>query len=103
MHFHFSRLLPALVTLSYLSFTVALVSGQLKSSMALAAIMERQSRICTPVPEPATCARSCGAGYTECISFPNCYNPTVGQSCCSDGSKSFMEFKRLSDFHVVFL
>ncbi|KAK5740952.1 hypothetical protein LTR17_004306 [Elasticomyces elasticus] len=44
-------------------------------------------QICTPVPAPATCERSCGPGNVPCITEDNCYNPSVGESCCSNGSK----------------
>ena len=40
---------------------------------------------CQPVKHP-TCERSCGKGWVTCQEFPNCYNPGIGQSCCSDGS-----------------
>ncbi|KAE9372169.1 hypothetical protein N431DRAFT_558064 [Stipitochalara longipes BDJ] len=35
------------------------------------------------------CASSCGAGYTQCASTDgdlHCYNPTVQQTCCPDGT-----------------
>ncbi|KAH8794526.1 hypothetical protein F5882DRAFT_449245 [Hyaloscypha sp. PMI_1271] len=35
------------------------------------------------------CAASCGAGYSECASSDgdlHCYNPTVQQTCCPDGT-----------------
>ncbi|EQL01630.1 hypothetical protein OCS_02658 [Ophiocordyceps sinensis CO18] len=39
-----------------------------------------------------SCAAVCGAGYDRCASSkPNethCFNPTVGESCCMDGSGS---------------
>jgi hypothetical protein len=37
-------------------------------------------------PGPDLCARSCGPGNISCFSY--CYNPSAGESCCSDGSKS---------------
>ncbi|KAK4081788.1 uncharacterized protein Triagg1_2529 [Trichoderma aggressivum f. europaeum] len=36
-----------------------------------------------------TCAEACGSEYTECASSgkeTHCYNPSVKQSCCADGS-----------------
>jgi hypothetical protein len=63
-------------------------AGQRSSFNALKGIIERQTQICTPVPAPATCEASCGPGNVECVSFPNCYNPGAGESCCSDGSQS---------------
>jgi hypothetical protein len=35
------------------------------------------------------CASACGAGYSECASSDgdlHCYNPTVQQTCCPDGT-----------------
>ncbi|KAI9695989.1 MAG: hypothetical protein M1820_008330 [Bogoriella megaspora] len=62
------------------------MTGQRKSHMALKKVMERQLQFCEPVPEPATCEASCGAGNVECVSFPNCFNPGEGETCCSDGT-----------------
>lgn len=62
-----------------------LTSGQRHAAMALASIFERQTVFCTPVPPPYTCEHSCGAGYVECVSFPTCYNPGNGETCCSNG------------------
>ncbi|KAM5387640.1 hypothetical protein ACJA88_000900 [Fusarium oxysporum] len=36
-----------------------------------------------------TCAEACGAGYESCLSeddSTHCFNPTVKQSCCFDGT-----------------
>ncbi|RDW86004.1 hypothetical protein BP5796_04329 [Coleophoma crateriformis] len=52
---------------------------------ALLGLDKRQVTICSPVPEPATCEKSCGPGNIQCISFPNCFNPSAGEVCCSDG------------------
>ena len=64
-----------------------LSSGRYLSHMAIPVpgLFERQVHLCQPVDDPVTCARSCGAGYVQCISFPNCYNPGIGDICCSDG------------------
>jgi hypothetical protein len=39
-----------------------------------------------------TCSEACGASYTSCSATSSekshCYDPTVGQSCCTDGSGS---------------
>ena len=43
---------------------------------------------CKPVATPS-CEDSCGPGYVVCASWPNCYNPGMGQICCSDGGQSF--------------
>ncbi|RDW74794.1 hypothetical protein BP6252_05936 [Coleophoma cylindrospora] len=52
---------------------------------ALLGLDKRQVTICSPVPAPATCEKSCGPGNIQCISFPNCFNPSAGETCCSDG------------------
>jgi hypothetical protein len=81
MHF-----LPAIVLISAASAAAA-TTLQRKSLMALSSIMEKRD-FCVPVPAPATCEKSCGLGNVQCIAYPNCYNPGVGESCCSDGSQS---------------
>ena len=65
----------------------AALTGDTTPFMAVNGLFERQIHFCTPVPRPATCERSCGPGYVQCISFPTCYNPGLGQSCCSNGSE----------------
>lgn len=69
------------------SATVHMATGQRSSLMALRTVIERQSQVCVPVPQPATCEKSCGPGNVPCVGFPTCYNPSAGESCCSDGSK----------------
>ena len=61
-------------------------TGHREAMMALGGIFERQSNECVPVPAPATCEKSCGPGNIECVSFPTCYTPGVGETCCSNGS-----------------
>ncbi|KAK2812415.1 hypothetical protein FQN50_001416 [Emmonsiellopsis sp. PD_5] len=56
------------------------------SAMAIRDLEGRQLDICKPIKAPYTCERSCGEGFEECGGFPNCYNPTEGQSCCTDGT-----------------
>jgi len=36
----------------------------------------------------ATCAEACGAGYETCLDAEvlHCYDPSVGETCCPDGS-----------------
>jgi hypothetical protein len=70
------------------SASVPLVARSSVAFMALPAVFERQVDVCKPVPPPYTCEHSCGAGYVECIAPPTCYNPGLGESCCSNGSKS---------------
>jgi hypothetical protein len=65
-----------------------LLSGQRISSLAGLGGLERQTESCPAIPAPYTCEGSCGPGYTECIRFPDCYNPSQGEICCSDGSQS---------------
>ncbi|KAK0127402.1 hypothetical protein ONS96_006946 [Cadophora gregata f. sp. sojae] len=80
MHFSSSILL-----LSAASAAIAETAGQRLSLMAIRGVFERQVNTCVPVTAPATCERSCGPGNIECISFPTCYNPSAGESCCSNG------------------
>ncbi|PMD62604.1 uncharacterized protein K444DRAFT_346017 [Hyaloscypha bicolor E] len=67
------------------SVLAELSAGQRISLTALKSIVERQIQLCTPVPPPYTCEHSCGPGNIECISFPTCYNPSAGETCCSNG------------------
>lgn len=68
--------------------TTPWLAGERNSGLAGNSLQERITTICTPVPAPATCEKSCGPGNVQCVSFPNCYNPSAGESCCSDGSES---------------
>lgn len=80
--------LPVFALMAVASASTMMEVGQLASHKALAAIMERQIRFCSPVsPGANLCARSCGAGYVSCVSATTCYNPGMGQTCCSNGSK----------------
>jgi len=60
------------------------IAGRSASMNELDGIFGRQVKICKPVAKPS-CEDSCGAGYVVCASWPNCYNPGMGQICCSDG------------------
>jgi len=43
----------------------------------------------------ADCASSCGAGYAQCASTDgdlHCYDPTVQQTCCPDGTGNSCDF-----------
>lgn len=93
----FQRLLNSLFTMQLLavlalaavsSASAALQAGSSATFMALRNVFERQVQLCKPVPAPYTCERSCGVGFVECIAFPTCYNPSRGDSCCSNGSTS---------------
>ncbi|CAL3970959.1 hypothetical protein PZA11_007345 [Diplocarpon coronariae] len=75
----------AFVLLFATAAVTANIAGQRAALMAIRGIFERQLTICTPVSSPATCEKSCGPGHVQCISFPNCYNPGAGESCCSNG------------------
>lgn len=81
----FSTLVLASVASSVAA--TALSSGQRLSMRAIEGVFEpRQVTICKPVTAPATCEKSCGPGNVYCVSYPNCYNPSAGESCCSNGS-----------------
>jgi hypothetical protein len=90
MHF-----LSAVILLSTASAVAAAASLESISFMALTGSIEKRD-VCVPVEAPVTCERSCGAGSVQCISFPNCYNPTKGQTCCSNGSQSTLLYKPTS-------
>src|SRR5436853_7712852 len=84
---------PVIMFISSASAVVATSTGQRSSKMALKGLFERQVVLCKPVPVPATCEKSCGPGYVQCVSFPNCYNPSLGESCCSNGGWSCFTFE----------
>jgi len=66
----------------------ATFAGQRSSRSALAeleTLFGRQTVFCAPIEPPYTCERSCGAGYVTCIAWPTCYNPGIGEICCSNG------------------
>lgn len=92
-HHHAFR--PTIVLISVASAAAATTLQQ-RSFMALGGMIEKRD-VCVPVTEPVTCAKSCGAGSVQCISFPNCYNPSKGQSCCSNGSQSTHSFPKRND------
>lgn len=84
---HFSSLSAALL-IGAASSVGATAAGQRASRRALGeleTLFGRQTVFCAPIEPPYTCERSCGAGYTECIAFPTCYNPGIGEICCSNG------------------
>jgi len=66
----------------------ATLAGQHSPRSALAeleTLFGRQTVFCAPIDPPYTCERSCGAGYVTCIAWPTCYNPGIGEICCSNG------------------
>ncbi|KAN0079123.1 putative secreted protein [Elaphomyces granulatus] len=81
-----------LAALTLLSISLASDSSSMYSRTSHVAfkdqshLLTRQIQFCKPVPPPGTCEESCGPGHIECVSFPNCFNPSAGQTCCSDGS-----------------
>ncbi|KAH0600393.1 hypothetical protein MHUMG1_01389 [Metarhizium humberi] len=79
------QLLAVLALAAVSSASAALQAGSSATFMALRNVFERQVQLCKPVPAPYTCERSCGVGFVECIAFPTCYNPSRGDSCCSNG------------------
>lgn len=84
---YFSSLSAALL-IGAASSVGATAAGQHLSHRALAeleTLFGRQTVYCAPIEAPYTCERSCGPGYTECIAFPTCYDPSIGEVCCSNG------------------
>jgi hypothetical protein len=53
-----------------------------QAAMALHHLFGRQIQICGPGID---CADACGPGYIVCIGAPTCYNPSAGETCCSNG------------------
>jgi hypothetical protein len=69
------------------SATSAIQMSRALNGNPLLAIAERQLTVCRPVtPGPNQCARSCGPGNVQCVTASNCYNPSQGEKCCSNGS-----------------
>jgi hypothetical protein len=91
----FTILFAALLFAGSAVAAASLTVGQHKALTARSSLLERGPVTvvnCKPVPFPGTCEQSCGPGYVTCISFPTCYYPSAGESCCSDGSRhSFKE------------
>ena len=82
-------ILRASILVGFATVVIAATSGQLVSINGVQGILERAMiRNCKSVEAPATCESSCGPGHIQCVSFPNCYNPGLGQKCCSDGGLS---------------
>jgi hypothetical protein len=59
-------------------------------AMSLFGLMRRDTDGYTPETElcgdGSTCAEACGSGFEQCASNDNnnhCFNPTVGDTCCS--------------------
>lgn len=77
--------------LSAVAVGTAAATGQLKARAEIARIFERQVTVtrCTPIQPPYTCERSCGKGFVTCgdPDLFRCYNPTIGEACCKDGSE----------------
>jgi hypothetical protein len=94
MHF-----LSTFVFVGAVSASALMATKQHSSLMALKGVIERQT-VCVPVPEPATCEKSCGPGYITCISFPTCYNPSAGESCCSNGG-SLLDREKFMTYSIV--
>lgn len=57
---------------------------------------------CALVPAPATCASSCGPGWTTCPggSAPTCYNPAT-EVCCGDGSMILDTYLFIKHFLIL--
>lgn len=65
----------------------SLQAATVEQNGGVLSVLKRQTHICKPVTAPVTCERSCGAGYVQCVLPLRCYNPGLGQTCCSNGSK----------------
>ncbi|KAF5697875.1 hypothetical protein FMUND_15268 [Fusarium mundagurra] len=83
------QLLSTLVFIGVTSASAPRAAGRSSAFMALEGVMEgvtkRHTVLCSQVaPGPNLCERSCGSGYVECVD--KCYNPGIGEVCCSDGS-----------------
>ena len=76
---------------------ISAISFERTNRDALSGMLSKRD-VCVPVPAPATCEKSCGAGNIQCVAFPNCYNPSAGESCCSDGSE-FLHFPKFFPLH----
>ena len=64
-----------------------LVAAELAPHGSFNGLVERL--VCAAVPPgPNLCARSCGAGNVACVTLTKCFNPSAGESCCSNGSMS---------------
>ncbi|WEW60318.1 hypothetical protein PRK78_005803 [Emydomyces testavorans] len=61
------------------------MTGDHTPEEVLAKLQNRQVELCKEIKAPYTCERSCGPGFTECGSFPHCYNPSRGETCCRNG------------------
>ncbi|KAL1858355.1 hypothetical protein VTK73DRAFT_7842 [Phialemonium thermophilum] len=79
------HLLATLAVITAATVSATQIAYRAESVVALDRLMGRQLHICDFVPPPVTCERSCGPGYVECARPPNCYNPGLGQVCCSNG------------------
>jgi len=87
------HIFPAIILISSASAVVASLIGQHLSMRALTGLYERQPQMCQLVPAPLTCEKSCGPGYVTCVNLPNCFNPSIGETCCSDGSPLSLALK----------
>ncbi len=76
--------------------TMAFAATTMQSISFMAGGIEKRD-VCVPVPEPATCAASCGPGNEQCVYPLNCYNPTKGEKCCSNGSRSNLVLRKRID------
>jgi len=70
-----------LLVVSLLSTIHATTYRQRASFNALHQLMKRE--VC---PGRGTCAEACGPGNIECVTATLCYNPSAGETCCSNGN-----------------
>ncbi|KAH6692455.1 Prp 4 [Plectosphaerella plurivora] len=77
---------PLLVLAATASASLSPFEGRrVEGAIQNAQLLARQVDICVPVSPPFTCERSCGPGNVPCVTERNCYNPSAGESCCSNG------------------
>jgi len=70
------------ISLLFVASALAVVDLKHTGFHILAGLEKRVD--CSPVQHPS-CSNSCGKGYIICAEWPNCYNPGIGETCCSNG------------------
>lgn len=99
MHLFFalSSSILAINTVAYAAAAAAAAAANLQSAKHVRsglqpndrlAIERRQKTECSKVDlGPNFCERSCGPLFTACVTYTNCYIPSLGQTCCQNGGK----------------
>jgi hypothetical protein len=85
----FTMLAITVVYFGILSFVAASAHPHALERRSYNALRQLMRRQCVPVENP-TCEKSCGPGNIDCgpPSLKLCYNPSAGETCCSNGRKS---------------